>query len=125
MHKCKKSLDTSDCSSSHRDDTDITQEIRAQCPPTGSPLPGTATVNTSLPQTLGDLQVGSDEPNPKDSVQQLQYLCGPKAGQALGQAHGGSGCSSVGACGTSCVVLRPSSSTLHQPIHAGKIPSLG
>lgn len=69
--------------------------------------------------------MGSGAPNPRDAVQQLQHLRGPKAGPALGWAHRGSGCSSLGARGISCEMLRPSSSTLHQPIHAAKIPPLG
>lgn len=70
--------------------------------------------------------MGSDAPNPRDAVQQLQHLRGgPKAGQALGWAHWGSGCSSMGAHGTSSVLLRLPTSTLHQPIRAAKIPSLG
>lgn len=80
---------------------------------------------TSHPRTPGDLQVCSGAPNPRDAVQQLQHLCGPKAGPALGWAHRGSGCSSLGARGISCGMLRPPSSTLHQPIHAAKIPPLG
>lgn len=106
-----------------RDDTDITQEIRARCPPRGSALPGTATVGTGHPQTPGDLQVGSGT-KPKGCCPAAAAPAWPQGRTSPGLGSQGLRLLIPGAHGTSCEMLRPSSSALHQPIQAAQVPSL-